>query len=235
MKKEILLIEDDLSLQKIVCEHMQNAQFKCTCVQTIASAKSLFEKKFFHIVLLDLGLPDGDGLDCIASIKSIWKDTAILVISARDKLEDRVDGLNLGADDYLIKPFHLSELTARVNALMRRNFQSENQILQFGKIEIDTQLNRVLIANQIIDFSRKEFDLLLYFIENKKKVLTKESLFEHVWGENSVFMDNSDFIYTHINRLRKKIKANTGENYITTVHGFGYKLDIRKDETSNEN
>ncbi|WP_372752829.1 response regulator transcription factor [Labilibaculum sp.] len=232
MKKEMLIIEDDLSLQKIVSEHMQNIQFKCTCVQTIAAAKSLFEKKFFHIILLDLGLPDGDGLDCISFIKSIWNETGVLVISARDKLEDRVDGLNLGADDYLVKPFHLSELTARVNALMRRNFQSENQILHFGQIQIDTQLNQVFITGKTIDFSRKEFDLLLYFFENKNKVLTKESLFEHVWGENSVFMDNSDFIYTHINRLRKKIKVHTGENYITTVHGFGYKLDILKDEAS---
>lgn len=225
MKKEILIIEDDLSLQKTVCEHIKNYDFQCTCVQSITAGKSLFEKKFFHIILLDLGLPDGDGLDCISFIKSIWDNTGIIIISARDQLEDRVDGLNLGADDYLVKPFHLSELNARINALLRRNFQSENQILNFNEIKIDTQFNQVYIGDKQVDFSRKEFDLLLYFIENKNKVLTKESLFEHVWGENSIFMDNSDFIYTHINRLRKKIKTYTGENYIKTVHGFGYKLD----------
>ncbi|MUP39684.1 response regulator transcription factor [Labilibaculum euxinus] len=225
MKKEILIIEDDLSLQKILADYLSSCGFQCTCVELIKDGKSLFDKKFFHIVLLDLGLPDGDGLDCISFIKSIWSNTGVIIISARDKLEDRVDGLNLGADDYLVKPFHLSELNARINALVRRNFQAENQVLIFGELEIDTRSNQVKIRNEQVDFSRKEFDLLLYFIENKNRVLTKESLFEHVWGENPIFMDNSDFIYTHINRLRKKIKNHTGENYIKTVHGFGYKLD----------
>ncbi|PKQ63474.1 hypothetical protein BZG02_08855 [Labilibaculum filiforme] len=227
MKKEILIIEDDLSLQKTLATYLSNSGFQCTCASGIQEGKSFFDKKFFHIVLLDLGLPDGDGLDCISFIKSIWEDTGVIIISARDKLEDRVDGLNLGADDYLVKPFHLSELNARINALLRRNIHYENQILNFGDIEIDTSSNQVKIKNELIDFSRKEFDLLLYFIENKNRVLTKESLFEHVWGENSVFMDNSDFIYTHINRIRKKIKTHTGSNYIKTVHGFGYKLDIQ--------
>ncbi|MDM8160430.1 response regulator transcription factor [Labilibaculum sp. K2S] len=225
MKKEILIIEDDLSLQKILADYLTSCGLQCTCAELIKEGKSLFDKKFFHIVLLDLGLPDGDGLDCISFIKSIWSDTGVIIISARDKLEDRVDGLNLGADDYLVKPFHLSELNARINALVRRNFQAENQVLSFGELEIDTRSHHVKIKSEQVDFSRKEFDLLLYFIENKNRVLTKESLFEHVWGENPIFMDNSDFIYTHINRLRKKIKNHTGENYIKTVHGFGYKLD----------
>jgi len=205
---------------------LNSSGFQCTCATTLFEGKNQFDKKFYPIVLLDLGLPDGDGLDCIPFIKSIWEQTGVIIISARDKLEDRVDGLNLGADDYLVKPFHLSELNARINALLRRNFQSENQTLSFGEIKIDTLSNRVNIGTEQIDFSRKEFDLLLYFVENQNRVLTKESLFEHVWGENSVFMDNSDFIYTHINRLRKKIRTKTGENYIKTVHGFGYKLEI---------
>ncbi|MFA8433426.1 MAG: response regulator transcription factor [Marinifilaceae bacterium] len=226
MKKEILIIEDDLSLQKTVEDYLNNLGFNCTLSDTIEKGKELFDKKFFPIVILDLGLPDGNGLNCIPLIKSLWNQTGVIIISARDKVEDRVDGLNLGADDYLVKPFHLSELNARINALLRRNPQFENQILTFEEIEIDTQSNMVKIANKQIDFSPKEYGLLLYFFENRSKVLTKESLFEHVWGENSVFMDNSDFIYTHINRLRKKIKDQTGENYIKTVHGFGYKLEI---------
>jgi len=226
MKKEILIIEDDLLLRQVISDSLNNSGFQCTGAGSIAEGKSIFDRKFFPIVLLDLGLPDGDGLNCIPFIKSIWDKTGVIIISARDKLEDRVDGLNLGADDYLVKPFHLSELNARINALLRRNFQSENQLLQFGEITIDTKTNMVTIGKDQVDFSRKEFDLLLFFIENKNRVLTKESLFEHVWGENSVFMDNSDFIYTHINRLRKKIKTSTGENYIRTIHGFGYKLEI---------
>ena len=226
MKKEVLLIEDDLSLQKTVADYLNSSGFKCYCATTITEGKQLFDKKFYPIVLLDLGLPDGDGLDCIPFIKSIWEQTGVIIISARDKLEDRVDGLNLGADDYLVKPFHLSELNARINALLRRNCPIDNCILQFEDITIDTFNNSISISGIPVEFSRKEFDLLLYFFENKNRVLTKESLFEHVWGENSVFMDNSDFIYTNINRLRKKIKKNTGENYIKTVHGFGYKLEI---------
>ncbi|MBI9056727.1 MAG: response regulator transcription factor [Labilibaculum sp.] len=226
MKKEILIIEDDLILQKTIVDFLENSGFNCTKANTITKAKEIFDKKFYPIILLDLGLPDGDGLDCISFIKSIWEDTGVIIISAREKLEDRVDGLNLGADDYLVKPFHLSELNARINALLRRNFHTDKIKINFEDIEIDTLDRSVQIAGEKIDFSKKEYDLLLYFIENENRVLTKESLFEHVWGENSVFMDNSDFIYTHINRLRKKIKTHTGENYIKTVHGFGYKLEI---------
>lgn len=225
MKKEILILEDDLSLQKTISDYLKNIGFICHNAETLTEGKTLFEKKFYPIVLLDLNLPDGEGLDYIPFIKSIWGKTCVIIISARDKLNDRVDGLNLGADDYLVKPFHLSELNARINALLRRNFQPENCILKHHEIEIDPQSQTVKINEKDIEFSRKEFDLLLFFFENKNKILTKESLFEHVWGENSVFMDNSDFIYTHINRLRKKIKVNTGHNYIKTVHGFGYKFE----------
>lgn len=225
MNKEILLIEDDLSLQKTIADYLNSSGFTCICANTIAQGKEFFDKKFYPIVLLDLGLPDGDGLDCIPFIKSIWNETGVIIISARDKLEDRVDGLNLGADDYLVKPFHLSELNARINVILRRNPHFEKSTLQFADIKIDTYLNSISISGVPVEFSRKEFDLLLYFFENQNRVLTKENLYEHVWGENSVFMDNSDFIYTHINRLRRKIKKHTGKNYIKTVHGIGYKLE----------
>lgn len=226
MKKEILIIEDDISLLKTIVEFLEKSGFNCTQATTITKAKKIFDKKFYPIILLDLGLPDGDGLDCISFIKSIWENTGVIIISAREKLEDRVDGLNLGADDYLVKPFHLSELIARINALLRRNFHTDKTNVRYEEIEIETTDRTVKLSGEHVDFSKKEYDLLLYFIENENRVLTKESLFEHVWGENSVFMDNSDFIYTHINRLRKKIKTHTGENYIKTVHGFGYKLEI---------
>nr|WP_320117845.1 response regulator transcription factor [uncultured Marinifilum sp.] len=226
MKKEILIIEDDTNLLKTIIEFLDNSGFNCTTATSISAAKVIFDKKFFPVILLDLGLPDGDGLDCISFIKSVWENTGVIIISAREKLEDRVDGLNLGADDYLVKPFHLSELNARINALLRRNFHTDKMNIIFEDVEINTPDRSIEIAGKKVDFSKKEYDLLLYFIENLNRVLTKESLFEHVWGENSVFMDNSDFIYTHINRLRKKLKEHTGKNYIKTVHGFGYKLEI---------
>jgi DNA-binding response OmpR family regulator len=227
MKKEILIIEDDLSLQKTISDYLKNIGFVCYSSETLTEGKALFEKKFFPIVLLDLNLPDGEGLDYISHIKSIWNKTCVIIISARDKLDDRIDGLNLGADDYLVKPFHLSELNARINALLRRNFQPENKILKYNEIEIDPYSQTVKLNEIDVEFSRKEFDLILFFFENQNKVLTKENLFEHVWGENSAFMDNADFIYTHINRLRKKIKLHTGQNYIKTVHGFGYKFETQ--------
>lgn len=226
MKKEVLLIEDDLFLQSTIQEFVESIGFECTTANSIGTAKEIFDRKFFPIILLDLGLPDGDGLDCISFIKSLWHETGVIIISARDKLEDRVDGLNLGADDYLVKPFHLSELHARINALLRRSPHVNKTIIQFEDIRIDIVSNETKIADTLVNLSKTEFKLLLYFIENKNLVLTKESLFEHVWGENSIFMANYDFIYTHINRLRKKIKQHTGYNYIKTVHGFGYKLEI---------
>ncbi|MGE4587187.1 MAG: response regulator transcription factor [Mangrovibacterium sp.] len=227
MKNDILIIEDDTLLRQVVVDFLTKSGFDCTEAASVAEGKNYFDRKFYPIILLDLGLPDGDGLNCIPFVKSIWNKTGVIIISARDKLEDRVDGLNLGADDYLVKPFHLSELNARINALLRRNYTYENQLLQYGEITLDPRSGSVTIGKNLVDFSRKEFDLLMYFLENRNRVLTKESLFEHVWGENSVFMDNSDFIYTHMNRLRKKIKAYTGKDYIRTVYGFGYKLEIR--------
>ncbi|TKG94280.1 response regulator transcription factor [Puteibacter caeruleilacunae] len=225
MKRTILLIEDDKNLQKAISSYLINSGYECDCTDSLIKGRALFEKYNYPIVLLDLNLPDGDGLEYIPYIKSLWEETGVLIISARDKLEDRIDGLNLGADDFLVKPFHLSELNARIQALLRRYNIGKKDIIQFNEIELDNTSQTVTINGELVSFSRKEYDLLLYFLINKGRVLTKESLFEHVWGENSVLMNNSDFIYTHMNRLRKKVKKHTGKDYIKTVYGFGYKLD----------
>ena len=228
MKDEILIIEDDLHLQNAICKYLESLHFKCIVASSISEGKNYFERKYYPIVLLDLSLPDGDGLNCISFIKSIWEQTGIIIISAREKLEDRVDGLNLGADDYLVKPFHLPELSARVNALLRRNHKKEERILEFGEIKIDLSTQQVFIAKSEVEMRKKEYDILLYFIENRNRVITKESLFEHVWGENSVFLDHSDFIYTQMTRLRKKIKKYAGHDYIKTIYRFGYQLKIEE-------
>ena len=225
MRTEVLIVEDDYSIQKGIVDFMQENGIKCTMVNCVKEARNLIERYLYQVILLDLGLPDGDGLDLITEIKTLWPQTGIIVISARDKLEDRVDGLNLGADDYLVKPFHLAELSARIHAVLRRKSPSINSVKNFEEIQIDTISNSVTIAGKEIELSKKEYHLLLFFIENQNRVLTKENLFEHVWGENSVFMNNADFIYTTINRVRKKLKMHCGNNYIKTIHGFGYKLE----------
>ena len=226
MQFKILIIEDDIYMQKNIVEYLTSCNYNCTCANSISVGKQLFDKYFYHIIILDLGLPDGDGLTCLPFIKSIWDKTGVIIISARGKLDDRVDGLNLGADDYLIKPFHLSELNARINALLRCNKDNTNQVIQFEEITIDVTKNIITVCGNQVDFSRKEYDLMLYFLESRNRVLTKENLFEHVWGENSVFMGSSDFIYMHITRLRKKISKYTNVKYIKTIHGFGYKLEV---------
>ncbi|MCT4615601.1 MAG: response regulator transcription factor [Marinifilaceae bacterium] len=224
MKIEILIVEDDCELQSSMSEYLESLNFKCVIAHSLKEAKQKFERKLFPIVLLDLGMPDGDGLSVIPIIKSLWEKTGIIIISAREKLEDRVDGLDLGADDYLVKPFHLSELNARINALLRRNFKKVDKTIEFGEIIVNTSRKLVKINNIDIEFTKKEYEILVFFLENKNRVITKENLFEYVWGENSVFMDHSDFIYTQITRLRRKLKKYTSKDYIKTIYGFGYQL-----------
>ena len=161
----------------------------------------------------------------LSELKSINKKDGILIISARNSLDDKLSGLNLGADDYLVKPFHLSELRARVTAVVRRkNFDGNNMIV-FNEIQVDTLSKKAIVKDQALTLTRKEYDLLLYFLANKGKVISKTAIAEHLWGDEMDLTDRLDFIYTHIKNLRRKLVESGSRDYIKSMYGVGYKFE----------
>ena len=178
----------------------------------------------YDVVILDINLPDGNGLDLLKFIKEKSPETGVLIVSAKDSLDDRLKGLDLGADDYITKPFHLAELNSRVNSLLRRRkFEGNNNIV-YQEIEIDPVAKQAIVNEVTLDLTKKEYFLLLYFITNKNRVLTKEAIAEHLWGDNIDMVDNFDFIYTHMRNLRKKLKKSGANDYLQTIYGLGYKF-----------
>jgi DNA-binding response OmpR family regulator len=169
-------------------------------------------------------LPEGNGLDIIKNLKKKKSDTGIIIISARNSLNDKIIGLDIGADDYLTKPFHLSELNSRIKSIIRRrSFSGHNEIV-FEKLKIIPDDNKVFVDDKEIILTKKEYDLIMYLIINKNRVVTKESIAEHLWGDNIDMVDSYDFLYNHIKNVRKKIIDAGGEDYIETVYKMGYRL-----------
>jgi DNA-binding response OmpR family regulator len=178
----------------------------------------------YDCVVVDINLPSGSGLDIVKAIKDMGSKTGIIIISARNALEDKLAGLELGSDDYLTKPFHLSELNARIHAIIRRrNFQG-NKIISFNQIKLDPEAQRVTVEGKGVELTEKEYQLLEYFIANRGRVLTKAAIASHVWGDEYEQVINYDFIYTHIKNLRKKIMEAGSDDYVKTVHGVGYRF-----------
>ena len=221
---KLLLIEDEKSLAMSIQNYFQRENFICEWASNYESAIEKINVYRYDCVMVDIMLPDGDGLNLVRELKKKYPETGIIIISAKNALDDRIAGLNLGSDDYLTKPFHLSELNARVQAVIRRrSFQGSQQIV-FGKINVEPQQHLVTVHNQEIVLTRKEYDLLVYLIANKNRVLTKESIAEHLWGDDADMMDNFDFIYTHIKNLRKKLMEKGAPDYLKSIYGVGYKF-----------
>lgn len=220
---KILLVEDEMELLESVSESLKSAGFICEKAENYRLAESKVSIYEYDVVILDITLPDGNGLDLLKQLKNVHPKTGILIVSAKNALDDKLKGLDLGADDYLTKPFHFSELNSRINAILRRRSFNGVPLLRFYEISIDPVGKVVAVNNREIDLTKKEFDLLLYFITNKNRVLTKEDIAEHLWGDHADMVDNFDFIYTHIKNLRKKIEAEGGMNYLKTIYGVGYK------------
>ncbi len=220
---KILIVEDEPELQHEIKLFLEKDDFICEMANTFDSASDKLLIYHYDIVIIDISLPGGSGLDLIKTLKKIQRDTGILIISAKNSLDDKLNGLDLGADDYLTKPFHLAELNSRIKAVLRRRrFEGALEIIHH-EIKLDSDNKLVTVNNQKINLTKKEYELLNFFIANKNRLLTKESIAEHLWGDNIDMADNFDFIYTHINNLRKKIMAANGNDYLQTVYGMGYK------------
>ncbi len=221
---KILIIEDEIDLQETMAGYLAKGKHICEKASTFYQAEDKIISHIYDIVILDIMLPDGNGLDLLKILKKEHPETGILIVSAKDSLHDKLDGLNLGSDDYITKPFHLSELNARINAVIRRKMFHGNNRIVFHEIVLFPEEKVVQVNKQQIYLTRKEYDLLYYFITNKNRVITKESIAEHLSGDLIEMADDFDFIYTHIKNLRKKISDAGGKDYIRSFYGIGYKF-----------
>jgi len=221
---KILLIEDEEALRDGIITYFTEEGNICETVGDYASALTKINIYSYDCIVLDLTLPDGDGMEILRNLKKLHKNDGVLIISARHSLDDKLSGLNLGADDYLVKPFHLSELKARVSAIVRRKSFDGNNLITFNEINIDTLAMKTTVGQNAISLTKKEYDLLVYFIANQSKVITKSALAEHLWGDEIDLSDHFDFIYTHIKNLRKKLVEVGCNDYIKSMYGVGYKF-----------
>ena len=220
---KILIAEDEIELQKSMATYLERDGNICETASDFNEAMYKVDLYVYDVLVLDINLITGSGLDVLRELKNNHKETATIIISANNSLDDKLEGLDLGADDYLTKPFHLAELNSRIKAVLRRSKFGGDETITFNEIHINTRSRTAYIDNKPISLTRKEYDLLLFFITNKGRVLSKEIIAEHLWGDSSDMVDNFDFIYVHINNLRKKL-TDAGAKYIRTAYGTGYKF-----------
>ncbi|GEQ85709.1 DNA-binding response regulator [Patiriisocius marinistellae] len=221
---KILIVEDE---QEMLNNMRQSLEQELYIVEAASNFKSATEKigvYDYDCILLDIGLPDGDGLELLKYLKKQGKDDGVIIVSAKDSLDDRLKGLDLGADDYLPKPFHMAELNARIKAVLRRRNFDGNTLVEIGNVLIDTESRIIKIADEKIILNRKEYSILMYLIANKTRLVTKTALAEHVWGDHIDQTDSFDFIYSQIKNLRKKMDKATIT--VEAVYGVGYKLEV---------
>ncbi len=222
---KILVIEDEAELAHSISSYLQGENYVCEVAGTFKEAYDKIIMFHYDCILLDIMLPDGDGLRLLEELKKEKKQDGVIIISAKDSLEDKITGLTIGADDYLPKPFHLSELRARIYSVIRRKqFDNTNQI-DINELHIDLLSKTVHVQSKLVALTKKEFDLLLFLIGNKNRVVSKSAVAEHLSGDMANMMDNFDFIYSHIKNLKRKLLESGCRDYIKTVYGTGYKWE----------
>ena len=223
---KILIIEDEKPLSDSIVEYLTTEGHLCEAVYNYETSVEKIELYEYDCAIVDINLPDGSGLEIIKKIKRNTISLGIIIISGRGSLENRIEGLEIGADHYLTKPFHLAELNAHLKSINRRINFSGNTEITINEIKIHPNEHRAFVHDKELKLTKKEYDLLLFFISNKNRVITKIGLAEYLWGDFMDAADSFDFIYTHIKNLRKKLLGLGCEDYIQTVYGVGYKFDI---------
>ncbi len=226
---KILVVEDHPGLLSAIGEALEEEKFLVERAADFPAAEEKIHLYRYDLIIVDINLPGGSGLEIIRAVKRLGGETGIIVVSARNSLDHKIEGLELGADDYVTKPFDMAELVARVKALVRRrSFGGQSAVTQ-GDLSIDTQTREVTAAGRKIDLTRSEYDILLFLFSNAGRVISRESLAEHIWGDHMDLADSFDFIYSHIKNLRKKITTTGAADPIRAVYGIGYKFETSRE------
>ena len=224
---KILLIEDEKDLLDSMKSYLESEGYRCETAMDYEKASEKINMYSYDCVVVDITLPKGNGLQIVKELKEKKSEAGIIIVSAKNSLDDKLKGLELGSDDYLTKPFHLSELNARIKAIVRRkNFVGKDEVV-LNEIRINIPTREVFINDKSLSLTAKEYELLLFFIASKNKVITKNAIAEHLWGDDMDQSDSFDFIYTHIKNLRKKMLDKGGEDYIRTIYGIGYNFSTQ--------
>src|SRR6266496_4509131 len=223
---KLLAVEDEPGLLRSIQEYFTQEDFLCEGVATYAEAIRKVEDFNYDCIILDINLPDGSGLKLLQYLRQHKKEDGVIIISARNSLHDKVAGLDLSADDYLIKPFHLSELNARVKALIRRKYAQGTNVLELGNLHLDLSARNVTCGQQKVALTKNEYDLLAYLLNNQNRVVSKQAIAEHIYGDQSDNLPSFDFVYSQIKNLKKKLKEKGCDDLIQTVYGLGYKLSL---------
>jgi DNA-binding response OmpR family regulator len=225
---KLLIVEDNPDLLENIITYLKREGYLCETAEDYDSAFDKIMSYTYDVVLIDIMIPGGDGLQILRELKSVKPETSTIIISAKNSLDDKVKGLELGADDYLTNPFQLAELQARIKAVNRRNNLGGTEIVGVNEISINTKTMEVEVEGTKVDLTPKEYDLLLYFASNKNHVLSKQTIAEHLWGDYVDHLENLDFVYQHIKNLRKKLVASGADDYIESVYSIGYKFNTNK-------
>lgn len=223
---KILIIEDEKELAHNIAVYLSDENYLCEFAETFQQAIEKVNAYNYDCILLDLMLPGGSGLKILEVLKQENKQDGVIIISAKDSLQDKIAGLQIGADDYLAKPFHLSELAARIYSVIRRKQFGNSNIIRLNELQIDLLAKTVHVNQEPVVLTKKEFDLLLLFIGNKNRVLSKSALAEHLSGDIADMLDNHDFVYAHIKNMKKKLVDAGYQNYLKTIYGTGYKWEV---------
>lgn len=221
---KVLIIEDEKTLAYEMQTFLKKAFYLCDLAHNAAKATECIEMNRYDFILLDLGLPDGDGLSLLPKAKKHNPEAAYIILTARGNLEDKIAGLDMGADDYLAKPFSLLELQSRMQAIARRKFNVNLEAILLGDFSVNLQTRFIYFQTQQIELSRKEFDLLSYLLLHKNRVLTRMQLSEHIWGTFADDDYDSNYIDAHIKNIRKKLNVYAATDWLETVRGVGYRI-----------
>jgi DNA-binding response OmpR family regulator len=223
---KLLIIEDEIGLLKSISDFFKKEAFICDCAANFEEGKEKIDLFDYDCIILDVNLPGGSGLQLLNYLRQMNKQEGVVIVSARNSLDDKIEGLELGADDYLTKPFHLTELSARVKALIRRKYAQGNNVLTINGLKIHLPSKETDFHGQPVGLTRNEYDLLFFLLTNKGRVVSRQAIAEHLSGEEGDRLDSFDFVYSHVRNLKKKLKDKGCPECIKAVYGFGYKFEM---------
>jgi len=224
---KILVIEDEPEMKGLIKQFLEDENYIVEEAGDFHSGLDKIISYDYDCILLDIMLPDGNGLELLQELKNLDKADSVIIISAKDSLDDKIKGLDLGADDYLTKPFHIAELNARIKSVIRRKKSDGRRLLELENVKINIEERLVLVNNQSMDLNRKEFDILIFLGMNKFRVVSKSAIAENIWGDYIDQANDFDFIYSQIKNLRKKLRDHEAKIDINAVYGMGYKLTLK--------